>query len=609
MPTLVQLAPDAYHAVSVKSGRVLQLRAGTYYFDSLLVDPSAGLQIDGSAGPVYVFVNGPVTFRGNMNGSTPTPGLPIASLTIMTTSSASILSSYTSVLFNGVVIANGGIGIAGQFRGAFFGQNVTLFEDSRIFHVRDPFSFRGFGPSDEVSVTGGSIRKGEDITDEFTQSETATSVSKNGQQFVVAVGYNDKTTGTTNPEVTYPNGRTRPGRIVRRGVSLLGWSYSTDGGYTFNYGGRVRPPTGWSAIWGDPAMAKVSLTDPNVYYAEMATTDAAFTNTVGSSGNGYDPTIDAIVNLTPNVDGHCIARSTDFGATFTILTCLPVSQSEDGTALAAAMNTSGVREVYLSTNSSGYPVFRVNDQTLAVTVLPTIQPPPNQSGGNPGVRLHPKLRVLNGVLYLVAMDNAGRVFGATLDAAHSATTWQGPFILATDGSSNNNWGGARAVSFDIGSDGAGNTKFRFMYLVDDGNETGLATRECNVDLSNCHDLPWHTRGVAGSETQPSLRNGGGASWAASWTAQPGGLGGLSAMGAQLRSLTIPPTQNDLQTIQLFPAVAPCSFTGSGYWGDYNEMDTFGDLRYFAPYTVNGPGCRYRGPVLSDQHVGASIFRF
>jgi len=126
-PTLVQLAPAAYHDVSVKSGRTLQLRAGTYYFDSLFIDVSGGLQIDGSAGPVYVFVNGPVTFRGNMNGSTATPGLPIASLTIMTTGSASIGSSFQSIMFNGVVIASGSIGITGLVRGAFFGTNVTLF--------------------------------------------------------------------------------------------------------------------------------------------------------------------------------------------------------------------------------------------------------------------------------------------------------------------------------------------------------------------------------------------------------------------------------------------------------------------------------------------------
>ena len=204
MPTVVSLAPNAYHSVAVKSGRVLQLQTGTYFFDSLSVEPQGGLRINGQAGPVYVFVNGPVTLRGNMDGSLATPGMPIASLTIITTGSAAILSSPTSSLFNGVVIANGSISLsAGIFRGAFFARNVTLFEDGRVFHVRDPFSFRGFGASDRVSVTGGSIRKGEDVTDEFPQSETVSVVSKVGQQFIVTVGYNDKTTGVTNPEVTY----------------------------------------------------------------------------------------------------------------------------------------------------------------------------------------------------------------------------------------------------------------------------------------------------------------------------------------------------------------------------------------------------------------------
>jgi len=128
----VALAPAAYHDVSVKSGRVLQLRTGTYYFDSLRVEPQAGLQIDGQAGPVYVFVNGVVSYAGNQNGSVPTPGLPYASLTVMTSNSAFIGNSPTLSRFNGVVIApNGSVSLSGIFQGAFFGRNVTLFEDSR----------------------------------------------------------------------------------------------------------------------------------------------------------------------------------------------------------------------------------------------------------------------------------------------------------------------------------------------------------------------------------------------------------------------------------------------------------------------------------------------
>ncbi len=359
-------------------------------------------------------------------------------------------------------------------------------------------------------------------------------------------------------------------------------------------------------------MAKVSIDDPNVYYAQMAVSDTSFTSQPfnPATGSGYDPTSDTIQNLTPNPDSYCIAKSGDRGITFPRVACIRIAPNGfgvDGTALAAAASAAGVQEVYLSFNSGNdFPVWRMNGDTLAFTELPHVPPPP----GAGGLRLHPRLRVLNGFLYLVAVDTANRVFGARLDARNSAMTWEAPVVLATGVATENGWGGARAVSFDVGGDGSGNTRFRIMYIVDDGiTGSALVTRDCNLDLSNCHDLPWNTRGTAGNESQPSLRSGGGNLWVATWMGQPGGLGGLQVVGAHLRSLLIPPTDNDLETIVLSPAVVPCSFTGSGYWGDYNEIDTFGDSRFFAAYTVNGPGCRYRGPMISDQHVGASVFRF
>ena len=59
---------------------------------------------------------------------------------------------------------------------------------------------------------------------------------------------------------------------------------------------------------------------------------------------------------------------------------------------------------------------------------------------------------------------------------------------------------------------------------------------------------------------------------------------------------------------LSPAVIPC-VTPGGYWGDYDDIDSYGDLRIFAPYTVNGPGCRYQGTFIADHHVGGSIVSF
>jgi len=556
-----------------------------------------------------VFVNGVVSYAGNQNGSVPTPGLPYASLTVMTSNSAFIGNSPTLSRFNGVVIApNGSVSLSGIFQGAFFGRNVTLFEDSRVSHVRDPYSYRGFGAADRVSVTGNSIRKGEDRTDEFLQSETVSAISKVGQQFIVTVGYNDRTTGVTNPEVTYPAGRTGNQRIVRRGTSLMGWSYSTDGGYTFNYGGRVRPPTGWAAIWSDPAIAKTGIDDPNVYYAQMSVSDTAFV-----TGTGYDPNTDTINNATPSPDGYCIARSTDRGVTFSKTACIIIPDGGfgvDGTALAAATTNGGARQVYLSMQSGPTGrVWRMNGDGDTMTFT-EISPVALVPGGG-GIRLHPSLRQVNGIVYFVAVDNANRVFGATLDARNSATTWNGPFVLATGVSDHfaGVVGASRGVSFDVGSDGSGGTKLRLMYVVNDGSDmkNALVTRECDADLTNCHDLPWNTRGQPGEEARPSLRNAGGARWVAQWWADPGNNGLATVVAGELRALILPPSQNDLVIKVLSPAVVPCRM--GGYYGDYDEIESYGDLRVFANFTLNGPGCRYQGPLMADHHVGGAVVSF
>ena len=58
-----------------------------------------------------------------------------------------------------------------------------------------------------------------------------------------------------------------------------------------------------------------------------------------------------------------------------------------------------------------------------------------------------------------------------------------------------------------------------------------------------------------------------------------------------------------------PPVFVCP-QGGNYWGDYNEIDTYGQFGVFVPFTVNGPAfspnCRYRGEFMADHHVsGAS----
>ena len=74
------LAPGAYAGAHVKSRSRLHLWAGTYYLDSLMLEPNSVLEYDASYGPVIVYVKDGVTQRGFTRSAMPTEGLVIVDL-------------------------------------------------------------------------------------------------------------------------------------------------------------------------------------------------------------------------------------------------------------------------------------------------------------------------------------------------------------------------------------------------------------------------------------------------------------------------------------------------------------------------------------------------
>jgi RHS repeat-associated protein len=60
------LDPASYGDMSVKSRSHLQLRSGTYYFNSLSLEPQAELDIDNTAGPVFIYVLTTFSFSGTV---------------------------------------------------------------------------------------------------------------------------------------------------------------------------------------------------------------------------------------------------------------------------------------------------------------------------------------------------------------------------------------------------------------------------------------------------------------------------------------------------------------------------------------------------------------
>jgi hypothetical protein len=154
-----------------------------------------------------------------------------------------------------------------------------------------------------------------------------------------------------------------------------------------------------------------------------------------------------------------------------------------------------------------------------------------------------------------------------------------------------------------------------MFMVDEGGAAAMAivTVECQPDLTGCQEITgWSTRGVAGFESAPSLRFIGFGKWMVGYWNEAGAGVGTNAGFLD----TVTHTSGGLPILRtkvVEPPVFPCRQAGS-YWGDYNEIDTYGESGIFMPYTVNGPGslqanpnCRYGSNVMADHHVaGAAV---
>ena len=179
------------------------------------------------------------------------------------------------------------------------------------------------GPESPQPVSNGTQAPGVEYeTDRAEQAETTVVASKGFVYRGLVAGFNDKSVEySETPEIEYlPSIDDPQERRLRRGVSLMGWSTSSDAGKTWRYRGKVRPPEGWSAIWADPEMAVDPAASERVYYVQMGISDESWNQVTG----GADETL-----VRPNVDGLCIARSTDSGLSFPAVKCFKVKDFGD----------------------------------------------------------------------------------------------------------------------------------------------------------------------------------------------------------------------------------------------------------------------------------------
>ncbi len=190
----------------------------------------------------------------------------------------------------------------------------------------------GCEPNGPVDVTNNVPHVGAGVgmdTTDWVQSETAT-VSGSAFLFPILVtGFNDYSISTISPpEFDF----TVMPFIIRRGASEMGWSTSGDVNATWQYNGKLRPPTatpgqnnGWSYIGSDPSMAVDPTSTNLVYYVHLGVSDATW-NAI--SGGADTVLYTLFYGEGEPIDGLCVAQSTDGGLTFATPACFaPPSDS------------------------------------------------------------------------------------------------------------------------------------------------------------------------------------------------------------------------------------------------------------------------------------------
>lgn len=461
-----------------------------------------------------------------------------------------------------------------------------------------------------------------DFTGDSMQSETSATTSYSGEYRVV-VSFNDET-GNAGKVIYTPTTRK-----ILQGASLLGWSYSGDKGRTWTYGGKLAPPAGWSALWGDPAMTTSGAAYNVVFISSLAMPNGKF------PAGGIDGYV-TYGSKGAYIGGACIARSTNGGVSFQNYQCVANKESDAGDPDAVkghfydggsmASTPSGeVFAAYVDVTKGRIDVWRAPTHD---GVFERIGDP------FPGMvaATHPRLRATpEGFLYAATtiVNNPGYVvfvnrfrdgaWGKPVQASESAAVYpkvdlgsvvQGsPLAIRT----------GPQFSFDIGaaSEG-GNDAVRFLYTRRSGERLFVEGSACPFDLRQCFPVPeWRAGSGSAEATAYDAFNPTVSAWRGfiglppHWTSSFYSRYGQSVGTVSLARMNLAYVNGAPLGIPVTLAknIAVCSDT-RGYWGDYDDMLHVGfddTTPVFVRFTTSdlGKGCDKRWIfVARHQHVQA-----
>jgi hypothetical protein len=478
-----------------------------------------------------------------------------------------------------------------------------------------------------IAVTG----SGEDPTKNGTQSETAATSARSGDRDSFVVTYNDD---TDDGKIKY----TPTDRIVYPGASLLGWSYSVDRGKTWKYGGKVAPPPGIAALWGDPAIVTSGTSYNRVYISSLAIGEGKI------PADGHHSWLDD-----GSITGACVARSDDGGVHFKIQSCFSADGDfYDGGSMAAAAPgffTGGDQRVFAA--YVDVPHNRIDVWASSDGIAP-FQRLPDPFPGMPMLS-HPKLAYdrSTGALLVAAIaypSNNGLIYMNRL----VGSSWQRPVQVSNATSRIDVSVGSETIrmaygfSFDVGAPSQSerddtltpnDDEIRLLYTTRDAETKRLYVRgsACRYDLAHCRDVPqWGTT--------PGNLNTPGQQWNPTVKAWPGFIGLPPVWKATYQTTDDTPKGVSIKegNLAVFPngtpvflpfavvpprPVCPDYRNGSpgaavgGYWGDYDESAMVGfaegstSPQFLLAFSDSSKGCVQQYKFTSNHlHVSSVLIR-
>ena len=464
-----------------------------------------------------------------------------------------------------------------------------------------------------VSVTGQ-----QRPTSTGSQSETSLSVNRQGESVTITVGFND---ATAQPEIQY----TSTTRTTQRNATMAGWSYSTDFGASWTYGGRITPSADWPILWSDPALTNSSRDQRYVYMAYVAVPKAKMDLAPAGGISG---------GLDNYIGGACIARSTDGGKHFALYQCVQTREADstgdfyDGGNMAS----DGAGNIYagwVNTDTKKVHVWRARGEGAAFEKLPN--PFPTHY-----INSHARLRVDSdsGELFVMATDMSGELLLSRWKGSAWTSVWHtGMYAQAYPCVSSDGSGGCLIrtgpqFAFDIGSLGNANDHVRILFTRRSAvnGRLYIAGAVCGWWLIQfCQYVPeWGTGEGGGEKTDSSfnpllrayrseemVRNGEPSLWMGSHTTYHPSTGNVTfAMGGVALFMTQASGNVFVYfAISLLTDRVVCS-DRRGYWGDYDDLQALGvtpsrtSVRFARTFTDSNPGCGQRWQFSADPvHVG------